>query len=283
MRTKDDFRFAVPQIHPTAIVDPAAQLADDVTIGPFYSVGPNVTLGAGTQLDHGAYVGGRTTLGRNNRLFPYAVLGCQPQDKKYDGEPTELRLGDDNVIREHVTIHIGTEGGGGVTRLGSRNLLMAGTHVGHDCQIGDDCILANTTGLAGHVVLEDWVILGGQTGIHQFVRVGAHSMTSGGSKVGKDIPPFTMAQGYPARLRGLNLVGLKRRGFADDQIKQLRQAYRAMFFGVEGTFDEVLERVRGEFAEVPAVQQFLTFLAEAQSSDRGFLRPLRNEDNGTSG
>ncbi len=271
----------MPDIHPTAIIEDGAELADDVCVGPFCYVGPHARIGAGTRLRHGAIVDGRTTLGARNDVFPYAVLGSIPQDKKYANEPTRLEIGDGNTIREHVTIHIGTDGGGGTTRIGDHNLFMAGAHVGHDCTIGSHAILANATGLAGHVQVDDYAILGGQTGVHQFVRVGAHCITSGGSKVGKDIPPFTIAQGYPARLRGINHVGLKRRGFSDETIKRLRQVYRAVFFDTDTPrFEDLLERVRTEFVGSHEVQFFLDFLGAAQSSDRGFLRPNRSEENG---
>jgi UDP-N-acetylglucosamine acyltransferase len=272
----------VPDIHSTAIIEDSAQLADEVTVGPYCYVGANVTVGAGTHLMQGVYVDGRTSIGERNQVFPYAVLGTVPQDKKYEGEPSRLVIGDDNIIREHVTIHIGTSGGGGLTQLGNHNLLMAGAHVGHDCIVANHCVLANYVGLAGHVLVEDWVILGGQTGIHQFVRVGSHCMTSGGSKVGKDIPPFTIAQGYPARLRGINQVGLRRRGFTDATIKLLRQAYRAVFFDSESRFEEILARARAEYQGSVEVDHFLAFLTEAQDS-RGFLRPGRGDENGRAG
>jgi len=270
----------MPQIHPTAVIEDGAQLADDVRIGPYCYVGGHVRIGAGTRLHPGVIIEGRTALGARNELFPYCVLGSVPQDKKYQGEPSRLEIGDDNAIREHVTIHIGTDGGAGVTRIGSHNLFMAGAHVGHDCVVGDHTVLANYTGLAGHVQVDDHAILGGQTGVHQFVRIGAHVMTSGGSKVGKDIPPFTIAQGYPARLRGINHVGLRRRGFGDDAIRRLRQAYRAVFFDADTRFDDLLARVRAEHGEVPEVALFLDFLQAAQSSDRGFLRPRGGDDDG---
>jgi UDP-N-acetylglucosamine acyltransferase len=272
----------VPQIHRTAIVEEGAQLADDVIIGPYAAVGPRVELGPGVVLHQGAIVSGRTRLGARTQVFPYAVLGSIPQDKKYQGEESRLEIGDDNTIREHVTINIGTSGGGGLTSLGDKNLLMGGVHVGHDCRIGSHVVISNSTGLAGHVIVEDYVILGGQTGIHQFVRIGAHCMTGGGSKVGKDIPPFTIAQGYPARLRGVNHIGLKRRGFTEETVRSLRQAYRALFYDPEARFEEVRQKVRAEFAGSVEVQRFLEFLGEAASSDRGFLRPARSDENGSS-
>lgn len=271
----------MPRIHTTAIVEDGAQLGEDAIVGPFCFVGSRVKLGAGAVLHQGAVIEGDTTIGARTQIFHYSVLGTIPQDKKYQGEASRLEIGDDNVIREHVTVHPGTGGGGGVTRIGHKNLLMAGVHVGHDCVVGSNCILANSTGLAGHVILEDYVTLGGQTGIHQFVRIGTHVMTSGGSKVGKDIPPFTIAQGYPARLRGVNHIGMKRRGFSDETVRTLRQAYRAVFFEPDARFEEVLAKVRTDFSGSLEVQRFFDFLAEAQGSDRGFLRPGRgNEENG---
>jgi UDP-N-acetylglucosamine acyltransferase len=269
----------MPQIHPTANVEDGADLADDVRVGAFSYVGPEVHLGPGTELMQGVVLDGRTTVGEGNTFFPYAVIGSIPQDKKYGGEPSRLEIGNHNVFREHVTVNIGTASGGDVTRIGDHNLVMAGAHVGHDCVIGNHCILANYTGLAGHVEVQDYAILGGQTGVHQFVRVGAHCITSGGSKVGKDVPPFTIAQGYPARLRGINHVGLKRRGFTDETVRRLRQAYRAVFFDNDTPrFEDLLERVRGEFQGSHEVQGFLDFLATAQSTTRGFLRPNRGEE-----
>jgi UDP-N-acetylglucosamine acyltransferase len=269
----------VARLHKTAIIEDGAQLADDVVVGPYCFVGPRVKLAAGVVLHQGAVIEGDTTIGARTQVFHYSCVGTIPQDKKYQGEQSRLEIGDENIIREHVTIHLGTENGGGVTRIGHRNLLMAGVHVGHDCQVGSNCVVANSTGLAGHVVLEDFVTLGGQTGIHQFVRIGAHCMTGGGSKVGKDIPPFTIAQGYPARLRGVNHIGLKRRGFTDETIRSLRQVYRTVF-STDARFEEVLPRARAEFQGSVEVQRFLDFLAEAQSSDRGFLRPSRRDENG---
>ena len=270
-----------PRVHPTAIVEHGAKLGPGVVVGPYAFIASTVEVGAETRLDHGVILQGRTTIGARNHFFPYAVIGSIPQDLKYEGEPSRLEIGDGNTIREHVTVHIGTQGGADLTKIGSRNLIMAGAHVGHDCIIGDHCVLANYTGLAGHVIVEDYAILGGQTGVHQFVRVGTHVMTSGGSKVGKDIPPFTVAQGYPARLRGVNHIGLKRRGFSDGTIKLLRQAYRAVFFdNTTPRFEDLLTRVRAKYSGSHEVKQFLDFLCDAQSSDRGFLRPRENGDDG---
>lgn len=268
------------RIHPTAIIEEGAQVASDVVLGPYTYVGPEVVIGSGTRLDQGAIVQGRTQLGSENHLFPYAVLGSVPQDKKYEGEPAALEIGDRNTIREHVTIHIGTEHGGGLTKIGSDNLIMAGAHVGHDCRVGDHCVLANSTGLAGHVIVEDYAILGGQTGVHQFVRVGAHCMTSGGSKIGQDVPPYTIAQGYPARLRGINHVGLRRRGYSDQTVRMLRKAYRALFLSDVPRFEDALALVREEFAASREVMNLIEFIEAAQRSDRNCMRHGARNGNG---
>jgi len=270
------------RIHPTAIIEEGAQVADDVVLGPHSFVGAEAVVGAGCRLDHGAIVQGRSVLGTENHLFPYAVLGSVPQDKKYEGEPARLQIGNRNTIREHVTIHIGTEHGGGLTKIGDDNLIMAGAHVGHDCDVGNHCILANYTGLAGHVVVEDHAILGGQTGVHQFVRIGAHCMTSGGAKVGQDIPPYTIAQGYPARLRGINHVGLQRRGFTDQTVRQLRKAYRALFFSDEPRFEDAMAKVREDFSASREVLALLEFIDMAQKSGRNTMRPAPRASNGDS-
>lgn len=268
------------RIHPTAIIEEGAQVADDVVLGPHCFVGAEVVLGAGCRLDHGAIVQGRTTMGSENHLFPYAVLGSVPQDKKYEGEPARLEIGNRNSIREHVTIHIGTEHGGGLTKIGDDNLIMAGAHVGHDCDVGNHCILANYTGLAGHVVVEDHAILGGQTGVHQFVRIGAHCMTSGGAKVNQDIPPFTIAQGYPARLRGINHVGLQRHGFTDETVRVLRRAYRALFNSDEPRFEDAMSLVREKYSASREAMAMLQFIDKSLDSGRNTMRPAPRGSNG---
>jgi UDP-N-acetylglucosamine acyltransferase len=269
-------------IHKTAIVDPSAELGDDVRIEAYATIGPGVKIGAGTLVRQGAIIE-RATLGKNNVVFPYAVLGGTPQDKKYKGEQTSLVMGDHNTVREHATISIGTEGGGGVTRVGSRNLFMASSHVGHDCQIGNDCVIANFTGLAGHCRIDDFAIVGGQAGLHQFVRVGTSVMIGGGSKVGTDVPPFTIAQGYPARLRGINSIGLQRRGVSQDAISAIKKAYRTVFFPKEETREAAIARVQEELSSVSEVQHFVKFLLESLSETehkRGFLQARKADENG---
>lgn len=217
------------RLHPTAIVDPAAEMADDVVVGAGSIIGAKVRIGSGCEIGPYAIIDGRTTLGSRNRIHPFAVIGGPPQDKKYGGEDTELVIGDDNTIREHCTVSLGTAQGGGITRLGSDNWIMANVHIAHDCLIGDHTILANNVTLAGHVTVGDWVVIGGMAGVHQFCAVGAHAMAGGGAIVLRDIPPFVMCSGHPAEPHGINSEGLKRRGFSSDTINALRRAYRVVY------------------------------------------------------
>jgi UDP-N-acetylglucosamine acyltransferase len=216
-------------IHSTAIVDPKAQLDSTVEIGPFAMIGPHVQIGAGTIIAAYVTVTGHTRLGQGNRVHSHAVIGGPPQDKKYAGEPTALEIGDRNTFRESVTVNIGTIQDAGVTRLGSDNWIMAYAHIAHDCQIGSNTIMANGVQLAGHVHVGDWAILGGLTGVHQFVKIGAHSMTGAGTVLLQDLPPYVMSQGYPAQPKGLNAEGLRRRGFSAQSIAALKQAYKLLY------------------------------------------------------
>jgi UDP-N-acetylglucosamine acyltransferase len=215
-------------IHPTAIIESGAQLAEGVTIGPNAYIGAHVEVAKGCTIGMGAIVEGHTTLGENNRVFAYAALGTPPQDLKYAGEPTRLEIGAGNTFREFCQINTGTESGGGVTRIGNQCLIMGHTHIAHDVLIGDRCIIANFTGLAGHVELGDQVVIGAQTGIHQFVKVGAFTMIGGASAVTQDLPPFCLAEGNRAVLRGLNLVGM-RRHLNREAIDALKPAFRTLF------------------------------------------------------
>ncbi len=217
------------KIHPSALVDPAARLADDVEIGPFCVVGPGVTLGPGTQLLNHVTIMGRTTLGRGNVVAPHAVLGGRPQDLKYKGEDTEAVLGDYNQVREYVTVNVGTAGGGGVTRIGSHGLFMAGCHVAHDCEVGDHVVIANNVLLAGHVKIEDHVGISGYVGLHHFVTVGKHAFIGGFSRISTDIPPFMVVAGIPTAVVSTNSIGLRRRGISDDTLKALKDAHRLLW------------------------------------------------------
>jgi UDP-N-acetylglucosamine acyltransferase len=260
-------------VHPTAVVDPNAELGAGVEIGPFSVVGPEVKLGDGVILQSNVVVAGRTRLGRECQVFSFAAIGHVPQDQKYRGEESSLEIGSHTIVREHVTIHPGTEGGGLVTRVGSHCLLMVGAHIAHDCQIGDHVILVNNATLGGHVSVGDHAILGGLCALHQFVRIGAHAFVGGMSGVEKDVIPFGMAIGNRAHLSGLNIVGLKRYGFSRDQIHELRQAYR-MLFASEGTLMERLEDVDQMFPVNPLVRQIVEFIKSR--SDRSFCVPSNN-------
>lgn len=255
-------------VHATAIVADGAELGDGVEIGPYAVVGTHVRLGAGTTVGAHAVVDGHTTLGENNRVFPHAAVGFVPQDLKYRGEPTRLELGDENVVREFATLHIGTEGGGGVTRLGSKNLVMAYSHVAHDCQLGDGNILANCATLAGHVTIGNHVTVGGLAAVHQFVRVGDNAFISGGAMVAMDIPPYCTAQGDRASLVGLNTVGLSRHGFDEAAVRRLKRAYKVIFRSGLG-LKEALAHVRAEEGEDEAVMRLVEFI---EHSERGVAR-----------
>ncbi|GGX97486.1 acyl-[acyl-carrier-protein]--UDP-N-acetylglucosamine O-acyltransferase [Litchfieldella qijiaojingensis] len=254
-------------IHPTAIVDPGARLAEDVEVGPFSIIGPDVEIGAGSRIGPHVVIKGPTRLGERTRIFQFASVGEDCQDKKYGGEPTWLVVGDDNVIREGVTLHRGTIQGRNETTIGSRNLFMAYAHVGHDCMIGDDCILANQVTLAGHVTLGDFVILGGLSAIHQFCHFGAHAMAGGGSIITKDTPAYVMINGNPAQVHGLNLVGLKRRGFSAEAIKALGEAYKLVYR--QGlTVDQALSEIESRFQR----HETDAFVASIRASTRGIVR-----------
>lgn len=256
---------AAAGIHPTAIVDANARLEPGVEIGPYAIVGADVEIGSGTRIGPHATIVGPTRIGRDNRIFQFASVGEDPQDKKYAGEITRLEIGDRNRIREYVTIHRGTVQDRGVTSIGSDNLLMAYTHVAHDCRIGDNVIMANAASLGGHVEVQDWAILGGFTIVHQFCRIGAHSFCAMGSVVAKDVPPYVMAGGHPAEPRGINSEGLRRRGFSDEAIAAIRRGYRALYLaGLK--LDEALERLRGLAATAPEVAALADFVAERSRS-----------------
>ena len=251
------------QIHPTAIISPGAELGRDVEIGPFCTVGPQVQLGDGVRLVSHAVIEGATSIGAGTTIYPFAVLGGAPQHLAHKGEDTRLVIGERNIIREHVTMHTGTVGGGGVTAVGSDSLYMVGAHVAHDCIVGDRVTFANNATLGGHVVIGDFVFMGGLCAVHQFTRIGRYSFVGGGGVVTKDIIPYGSVWGNHAHLEGLNLVGLKRRGFTREAINALRAAYR-LLFADEGTFQERLDDVAEAHADTPEVMEIVTFIrAEA--------------------
>ena len=216
-------------VHPTALVDPGAELADSVAVGPYAIVGPKARIGAGTTIGAHCVIEGRTTIGRDNRIFQFGSIGAANQDKKYRGEPTELVIGDRNTIREFVTLHVGTVQDKAVTRIGDDNWIMAYTHIAHDCVVGSHTTLANNATLAGHVELGDWVTIGGLTGIHQFVKVGAHAMVGFASAVSQDVPPFLLVDGNPLAVRGNNTVGLRRRDFSNERIAAIKQMHKLLY------------------------------------------------------
>jgi len=216
-------------IHPTAIVEPGAELDDDVSVGAYSIVREHVRIAAGTAIGPHCVIEGRTTIGRDNRIFQFCSIGAVPQDKKYAGEDTELVIGDRNVIREFCTFNLGVPQAGGITRVGSDNWIMAYTHIAHDCEVGSHTTLANNTTLGGHVQLGDWVTIGGLVGIHQFVKIGAHAMAGFGSAVTQDVPPYMMVDGNPLAVRGFNTEGLRRRGFGPERIATVKQMHRLLY------------------------------------------------------
>lgn len=262
-------KLAEVNVHPTAIVHEGAQLASGVSVGPYSIIGEHVRVGEGTVIGPHVVLDGHTTLGKRNQVFQFASIGSVPQDLKFKGEPSRLEIGDDNHIREYVTMNPGTEHGGMVTRVGSGNLFMISVHVAHDCRVGDRNVLANLTTLAGHVTIEDDVILGGMSGMHQFARVGTGAMLAGGSLATLDVPPYCLTQGDRARLQGLNVIGLRRRGASAEEIRELKRAYHIAF--LQGLLlREAVEKIRAELQGNDYVERFAAFL---ETSERGVTRP----------
>ena len=256
------------KVHETAIIAASAELADDVEIGPYSIIGDDVRIGSGTRIGPHVVVMGPTRIGRDNRIYQFASIGDDPQDKKYAGEPTRLEIGDRNTIREYCTISRGTVQDEGVTRLGDDNWIMAYVHIAHDCRIGSQTILANNATLAGHVHVGDWAIFAGFSGAHQFCRVGAHSFLGMYCGANRDVPAYTMMAGQPAEPRGINSEGLRRRGFSPEQIRNIKNAYRIVFRrGLK--LAEAVERIE---ALVPAQPELALFLDSLRTSDRGLAR-----------
>ena len=262
----DAGRFGL--IHPSAIIDPAASLADDVAVGPFSIIGPEVEIGSGTTIGPHVTLRGPTRIGRDNRIFQYSSIGEQPQDKKYSGEKTRLEIGDRNTIREFVTINRGTAQDRGLTSIGNDNWIMAYVHVAHDCVIGDRTVFANGSSLAGHVLVGDDVILGGFSLVHQFCNIGAHAFTGMGSTVKQDVPPFITVSGNPAEPHGVNAEGLRRRGFDQPEIQVLRRAYRILYkSGLR--LEQAVAQLQPLAEDCAAVGELLDFIASAK---RGLVR-----------
>ncbi len=255
-------------IHPTAVIDGAAELDSSVEVGPFAVIGPQVEVAAGTRIGPHAVLRGPSRIGRDNRIFQFASVGEDPQDKKYGGEPTRLEMGDRNQVREFATLHRGTVQDQGVTRIGSDNLFMAYTHVAHDCRIGHRVIMANAASLGGHVEVQDWAILGGFTIVHQFSRIGAHSFCAMGAVLARDVPPYVLVGGHPAEPRGINSEGLRRRGFPAETIQAIKRAYRTLYLA-NLRYEDALERIRGMAETVPELAPLADFLA---GGNRSLLR-----------
>ncbi|MEO1236425.1 MAG: acyl-ACP--UDP-N-acetylglucosamine O-acyltransferase [Planctomycetota bacterium] len=273
----------MPDLHPSAVVDPRAQLADDVRVGPFCVVGPKARLGAGTRLVSHVSIVGRTTLGENNTVWPHAVLGGDPQDLKFDGEDSQLVIGSHNEIRESVTIHKGTANDHGVTRVGDHNLVMAYAHLGHDGTVGNHCVIANAVQFAGHVVVEDHAVVGGATAVHHFVTLGQHCFLGGMTRVVADVPPFMVAEGNPAAIRRVNSTGLARRGFDADTVRHLKDAWKRLYGrraqGHAGQTASALEDLEDAYPHDACV---LALVAHVRRSARGtfgrYRESLRGDD-----
>lgn len=256
-------------IHPSAIIDPSAQIADDVTIGAYSIIGADVVIGSGCQIAPHVVIKGSATIGKNNRIFQFATIGEDCQDKKYHGERTFLEIGDNNVIRENCTIHRGTVQDNSLTKIGNGNLLMVNTHIAHDCMVGNDCIFANNAGLAGHVKVGNSVIVGGNTGIHQFCQIGSYAMMGGASLVLKDIPAYVMVSGNPAQAAGMNFEGMRRRGWSSETITLLKRAYKIVYR--QGlTLEVAVAQLEQEI--LPICPEVSAFIDSLKASTRGITR-----------
>lgn len=255
------------RIHPTAVIDASAEIADECEIGPYCVIGPHVQLGAGCWLQHHVSVEGPSKIGRGNRFHAFAVIGQRTQDLKYAGEPTHLEIGDENTFREFVTVHRGTAPGS-VTRVGSRGNFLAYSHIAHDCIVGDCVIFSNNGTLAGHVEVGDCAVIGGLTAVHQFCRIGRHALTGGCSKIVQDVPPFMIADGNPAKVRSFNKVGLERHGFSAEAQRCVKEAYR-LIYRSDLNLQQAVEQMRTDLPDAPEVQQIIAFVT---SSQRGIIK-----------
>ena len=255
-------------IHSSAIVDPSARLHESVDVGPWTLIGPDVEIGAGTVVESHVVIKGPTRIGSRNHIYQFSTVGESTPDLKYRNEPTELHIGDDNVIRENVTIHRGTVQDRSLTEIGDRNLLMAYVHIGHDSRVGNDTILVNNTALAGHVEVGDWAILSGYTLVHQFCKIGAHSFSGMGTSIGKDVPAYVTVAGSPAEAKTINVEGLRRRGFDSTEIAALRRAFKILY-RQSLTLDAAVERLQAMTTETPSLQPLIDSLMQSQ---RGIVR-----------
>jgi UDP-N-acetylglucosamine acyltransferase len=257
------------EIHPTAILNPKAEIDEGIVIGPFCIIGEGVRIKRGTKLISSVVIEGDTEIGENCIIYPFTSIGLPPQDLKYKGEKTGVKIGNDNIIREYVTVHRASIGGDGITTIGDKNFLMAYVHIAHDCKIGCHIILANAATLAGHVVVEDYAIISGLTAIHQFTRIGAYAMVGGFSGVGQDVPPYTIASGARAKLFGLNTIGLKRHGFSDAKINHLKKAYKILF-REKRTLKDAIKKIQEDLSYTDEIKHLIDFIQ--QKNARGICR-----------
>ncbi|MEW6001060.1 MAG: acyl-ACP--UDP-N-acetylglucosamine O-acyltransferase [Nitrospirota bacterium] len=255
-------------IHSSAIVSPQAQIGEDVSIGPFCIIGEDVTIKKGTKLISNVIIEGNTEIGENCIIYPFTSIGLPPQDTKYKGEKTGVKIGNNNIIREYITLHRASVGGDGLTTIGDNNFLMAYVHIAHDCRIGSFVTMANVATLAGHVMVEDYAVIGGLVAVHQFTRIGAYAMVGGFSGVGQDIPPYMIASGARAKLFGLNTIGLKRHGFSDSTINELKKAYKILF-REKRTLKDAIKKIQEDLPYTDEIKHLIEFI---QKNKRGICR-----------
>lgn len=260
-------------IHPTAIVSPKAQISEGVIIGPYCTISDFAVIGKDTRLISHIVIDGNVEIGENNQIFPFVSIGLPPQDIKYKGELTSVKIGNNNIFRENMTVHRASISGDGITEIGNNNFFMAYTHIAHDCKVGNNTILVNGATLGGHVIVEDYVIIGGLTPVHQFCRIGAHAMLGGGSSIANDIPPYVIAAGYRGQLYGLNLVGLRRRGFSKETLSILKKAY-TIIFQEHHLLKDAINKVIKEVPQIEEVKRLISFI---ETSKRGICRKLAPE------
>lgn len=274
----------MPDIHPSSVIDPGAELAQDVCVGPLCHVGPHVTIGAGTRLVSHVAILGPTEIGAHNRVWPQAVLGGEPQDRKYTGENSRLVIGDHNDIREGVTIHRGTDNDEGLTRVGSHNLIMGCVHVAHDCIIGDHVVIANSVGMAGHARIENCAVIAGMVGMHHFVTIGCHAYVGGMTRLVQDVPPYMIVEGNPAKVRGINSIGLGRHGFDDQTIGRIKEAYKKIFRNstqdqAVGKAHDGLAQLEKDYGDDPTISNLVAAVRNSTASVHGRYREsLRRDD-----
>lgn len=268
----------MPQIHPTAIVDPTADVAQDVIIGPYCVIGPKVSIGVGSILHNHVTVQSLTTIGRENTIYPYSVIGADPQDRKYHGEQSVCIIGDRNSIREQVTIHRGTANGGGETRLGNDNLIMVAAHIAHDCWLGSDICIANQVMLAGHVRIEDGANIGGGAGVHHFATVGACAFVGGLARITKDVPPFMIVEGNPAEVRAINTIAMMRRGYSPEHIEAMKSAFKRLYRDNGSPMFDKIGELRQAFANVPAITRLCDALSASAIGVHGRARETDRAD-----